>query len=119
MERLHPPVIARICHEANRVLQTHIGEAAALVWPLMDSDHRASVIDGVHKALDNPDLTPEQSHENWLAFKRAAGWEYGPTKNDELRVHPCLVPWSALPAEQRAKDTLFLGIVIAMGAIGG
>ncbi len=118
MERFQPKEIARVCHEANRALRANLGEPAWASWEDTVAEHQESVLDGVNVALTNPALLPEQSHENWLAFKRAAGWEYGPKKSDALRLHPCLVSWSELPVEQRAKDTLFLGIVRAMAAIG-
>jgi hypothetical protein len=61
--------------------------------------------------LDNPNTTPEASHESWMAEKVAAGWVYGPTKDPVAKTHPCIVAYSELPPEQRAKDHLFGAIV--------
>jgi hypothetical protein len=69
---------------------------------------------GVEHALEHPEATPADSHENWLAEKRQAGWKYGPVKDAEKREHPCFVPYEALSTHQRAKDALFLAIVRAL-----
>ena len=64
--------------------------------------------------LANPDATPEDSHASWLAQKAADGWTYGRVKDPDAKRHPCMVPYNQLPAEQRAKDYLFKGVVAAM-----
>jgi len=53
-------------------------------------------------------------HEEWMARRKAAGWRYGPEKDERLKTHPCLVPYSELDARQRQKDVLFLAIVSAL-----
>jgi hypothetical protein len=57
---------------------------------------------------------PELSHKNWLAFKAADGWIYGPTKDAEKKTHPCMVAYAALPESQRAKDDVAVQASIAM-----
>jgi len=61
--------------------------------------------------LENPETTPEQSHEGWLAVKAADGWKYGAVKDPEKKEHPCFVPYNELPQEQQLKDHLY-GIVV-------
>lgn len=58
--------------------------------------------------------TPEQSHESWLAEKRAAGWKYGPVKDAGKKEHPCFVPYAELPAAQRVKDEIFVAVAKAV-----
>lgn len=45
----------------------------------------------------------EREHESWRAALTAAGWRHGSRRDDGRRIHPSLVPWSALPEEARAK----------------
>lgn len=104
--------IARVCHEANRALQIINGDPVSVAWDDLDVETRESAVDGVLNALAG--ATPEESHANWSAFKRAHGWVYGPVKNDTTREHPCLVPYAQLPEEQRVKENLFLSIVAAL-----
>ena len=39
----------------------------------------------------------ENVHEIWAATRIEQGWTYGPERNDALKHHPCLVPYSELP----------------------
>ena len=32
------------------------------------------------------------------------GWKYGEQRNDELKTHPCLVPYEELPEEEKEYD---------------
>lgn len=112
--------IAWVAHEANRALQTiqrHQGNDTIEVsppWSLAPSSQRNSAVDGVLYHQENPDVTPEQSHENWCNFKARDGWTYGEVKDEEAKTHPCLVPFDELPADQQAKDKLFAAIVEAL-----
>lgn len=110
-------VIARVCHEANRALQVAHGDPAIEVSPHWDDapeSQRRSCIDGVEFHLSST-VTPRESHENWLRFKEADGWTYGPVKDEDAKTHPCFVPYDQLPPEQQAKDALFAAIVGALG----
>ena len=43
-------------------------------------------------------------HEVWAATRISQGWTYGEQRNDELKTHPCLVPYEELPEEEREYD---------------
>ena len=43
-------------------------------------------------------------HEVWSASRIAEGWTYGEQRNDQLKTHPCLVPYDELPEEEKAYD---------------
>ena len=103
--------IARVCHEANRVYCASIKDHSHMQWSATPEWARNSVTSGVQFALDHPDVTPEQSHQSWLAMKQAEGWKPGPVKSVALKEHPCCVRYEDLPPEHQVKDVLFLGIV--------
>lgn len=42
-------------------------------------------------------------HEVWAAGRIADGWTKGP-RNDELKQHPCLVPYEELSEEEKDYD---------------
>lgn len=108
-------VIAEACHEANRVLQKAFGDPVSPRWEYADAHTQASVIDGVHAHLDaTTTLTPEESHQNWCAFKRSEGWTWGPVKDAAKKQHPLLVHYDDLPQHQKLKDHLFKAIVEAL-----
>ena len=36
-------------------------------------------------------------HEVWAETRISQGWTYGEQRDDELKTHPCLVPYEQLP----------------------
>lgn len=110
-------LIAQVAHEINRAYCASLGDDTQPAWNDAPEWQKASALVGVDMHLANPDATPEQSHESWLAQKLADGWEYGEVKDAEAKTHPCIKPYAELPAEQKAKDYLFRGVVHALKAI--
>ncbi len=43
-------------------------------------------------------------HEVWAEARIRQGWKYGEQRNDELKTHPCLVPYEELPEEEKEYD---------------
>lgn len=113
MNRLTVETIAAMTHAANRAYSMSLGEASQS-WEECSEGIRASVISGVRKVIDDPTITPEKLHEEWCAFKQNQGWVYGPVKDESIKQHPCLVPYTELPVEQRVKDALFRSIILAV-----
>lgn len=64
--------------------------------------------------LDDITLTPqleqlreaiaENAHEVWAAGRIREGWTYGPSRDDRLKTHPDLVPYSKLPDGEKQYD---------------
>lgn len=103
--------VASICHEANRQLCLSIGDQSQKAWNEAPDWQKQSAVDGVTFFLKNPEIDASEMHENWMKDKRNNGWTYGTEKDEQLRTHPCMVPYGNLPIEQRTKDHLFRGIV--------
>lgn len=109
---------AHVAHEANRILQIIQNEDfVSLPWEETEKNIRNSAIDGVEAVLKNPFITPNELHQNWVKFKIADGWVYGEKRDDELKHHPCLIPYEALPENQRNKDAMFQAVVRAVFGI--
>ncbi len=107
-------LIAAVAHEINRAYCAATGGDSQPAWADAPEWQQQSILAGVDMHLANPDATPEQSHESWLAQKIADGWTYGEVKNVKKKRHPCCVPYSELPTEQKAKDYLFRATVHAL-----
>ena len=43
-------------------------------------------------------------HEVWAQSRIEQGWTYGKERNDELKHHPCLVPYEDLPEIEKDYD---------------
>lgn len=110
-------LVAQVAHEINRAYCASMGDESQVAWADAPDWQKASALAGVDMHMANPDATPEQSHESWLAQKTAEGWSYGKVKDVAAKTHPCFLPYADLPAEQRAKDYLFRGAVHALKAI--
>jgi hypothetical protein len=103
-------LVARVCHEVNRVIQLNTGDPSpSPKWDKAPDWQKDSAREGVQAALDGQ--TPEELHESWCAFKQADGWVYGDRKSEKLKMHPCLVPYSELTPDQKLKDFVFSEIV--------
>ena len=106
--------IAKTCHEVNRAYCKSIGDDSQPTWEEAPDWQKQSAVNGVKFHLENPNAGPAASHESWLAEKERDGWKYGPVKNQEIKEHPCFVPYAELPKEQQAKDALFISVVHAL-----
>lgn len=107
---------AETAHEANRVLCASLAHYISEPWDVAPEWQKESCMAGVLAIFASPNLTPEQSHENWMRLKLESGWTFGPIKDAEAKTHPCLLAYSELPEEQKLKDELF-GIVVR-GVLG-
>ena len=105
--------IANVCHEVNRAFCKSIGDDSQAEWKNAPKWQKDSAINGVESMIEN-NSTPEQSHENWLKHKESEGWVYGEKKDPEKKTHHCMVPYSELPENQKAKDYLFQAVVNSM-----
>ena len=106
--------IAELAHETNRAYCEMLGDFSHLPWKDAPEWARVSAIDGVKRHLNNPSMTPEQSHQAWIDFKKKDGWVWGPNKDPMLKQHPCLVPYADLAVAQRMKDYVFTSVVRAL-----
>lgn len=43
-------------------------------------------------------------HEVWARTRIEQGWTYGSTRNDQLKQHPCLIPYDELPESEKEYD---------------
>lgn len=56
------------------------------------------------RRAEEADLFQEMEHRRWLRFYRMYNWEYDPVRNNALRRHPMMLPYSKLSEEDRKKD---------------
>ncbi len=50
------------------------------------------------------ELLAENTHDVWARERMAQGWVYGPKRDDELRQHPCLIPYKDLSETEKQYD---------------
>ena len=44
------------------------------------------------------------THEVWSTQRLRDGWQYGPQRDDDKLLHPCLLPYEELPESEREYD---------------
>jgi hypothetical protein len=58
-------------------------------------------------------------HDDWMAGKERFNWKYAPERNDEKRLHDCLLPWAELPESQKEKDRAAARNVVKLARLAG
>jgi hypothetical protein len=53
---------------------------------------------------DNIELLAEAEHDGWMDEKLKNGWSYGPIRNNDLKLHPSIIPYGNLSKEDKEKD---------------
>jgi ryanodine receptor 2 len=48
----------------------------------------------------------EHTHDLWAAQRIHDGWTYGPSRNDQLKQHPSLVPYKDLSESEKEYDRI-------------
>jgi hypothetical protein len=46
----------------------------------------------------------ELEHIRWCRYHYIHNWKYGPATDSSKRIHNCLIPFSELSEEEKAKD---------------
>ena len=100
--------VAEACHMANKVFCNLIGDNSQPDWENAPQWQKTSALEGVKRVALNPNLGDDALHNSWMQDKLDRGWKWGKEKDAELKTHPCIVAFSALPSEQQAKDKLFM-----------
>jgi len=53
-------------------------------------------------------------HDRWMNEKIANGWTYAPVRDNTQKHHPMLIPYEALPPEERQKDINVVNSIIPL-----
>ena len=54
-------------------------------------------------------------HEVWAETRIKQGWKYGEQRNDELKTHPCLVPYEEEKEYDRNTSIGTLKLIMKLG----
>lgn len=63
----------------------------------------------------------KQEHDRWMAEKFRKGWIYGKPRDNDRRIHPCLLPWDHpdFPEFEKDKDRRTIKMIPAFLAAAG
>lgn len=103
----------RVCHAAHCALQAIQGmQLPSVPWDDLPADTRRIVIEGVRAARQGE--SPAELHARWVRAMAALGWSWGPERDPERKRHPNMLPFLALPPDERDKDVLFAANATAL-----
>lgn len=102
--------VARICVNINKEYCLALNDKSKKDWNHLDEEKKREIKKAINEHLIK-NIDPESSHNLWMSEKTKQGWVYGVEINEGERTHPCIVHWSELPKEQKAKDYLFCTII--------
>lgn len=71
-----------------------------------------SAIQLPHSLVELTEKLAESNHDHWARQRIAEGWTYGPSRDDEKKTHPGIVPYAELSESEKEYDR-----VTAMEAI--
>ncbi len=88
--------------DANRGAADHLKVKLASLdyWIPEDPSNWSQEVD----LTENQELLAKLEHSRWYAERRLNGWQYGTTRDDTRKIHPCLVPYDDLPENEKDKD---------------
>lgn len=101
--------IAKLAHNVIKAYCESLGDNSIPEWADTSKDVKETTKLGIIGHLKNS-LTPKETHELWVKNKKDNGWIYGELKDEELKTHPCIVPYEDLSQEQKSKDYIFKAI---------
>lgn len=50
------------------------------------------------------ELISKNTHDVWAEVRIKDGWSYGERRDDERKLHPCLIPYEELPEAEKEYD---------------
>ena len=107
-------VMMETIHDVNNAIRVHFGEKADPPLNELSKEVLVGKLNGIKKVIENPGITPEMMHKEWMDSHIKDGWVYGEVKDFEKKTHPCLIPYEELPENQRLKDRIFVALVNSM-----
>lgn len=64
------------------------------------------------------EMMRQMAHNRWVAERLLAGWRYSSKKNADRKLHHMIVPWHAVPPDEREKDETLVQLVVGMARTG-
>lgn len=112
----HFEAVAQTVHEAIRAWGAAHGQTDIPCWDEAPEWMHKSTRESVLHVLKNRGMDGRTQHHLWMEEKVRDGWRYGPSKSEETKTHPLLVPFDELPEVEKKKDELVIAIVGALNS---
>tara|TARA_R110002124_G_scaffold285661_1_gene464491 strand:- start:111 stop:449 length:339 start_codon:yes stop_codon:yes gene_type:complete len=104
--------IAKEVHKNHREYCASINHKTQPVWSKLEESHKQTIASTVNKILSSEIKSKEDSHINFVNFKKSLGWKFGDAYSIELKTNPRLCNFEDLSKENRMKEEIFFNTVI-------
>lgn len=104
--------ISKEVHKNHREYCASINHSTQPIWSKLEESHKITIADTVNKVLIGEILSVEDSHVNFVNFKKSVGWNYGDVYSIEKRTNPRLCKFKDLSIEDKMKESIFFNTVI-------
>ncbi|MDX1966647.1 MAG: NAD(P)-binding protein [Planctomycetaceae bacterium] len=65
------------------------------------------------------ELMTEIEHNRWMSERLLDGWRWGPTKSNDRKERPQIIPWATLSEPEREKDRTQIQVIFEVLNSGG
>lgn len=104
--------IAKLCHERLVAFEKETCDHPLLKsWLLESQKHQNWLLGITEVLLDQPDLTPKQAHENWVAIMKADGWDHGWEFDLYNRRCPYIASYNNIPPHAWDVNDIIYGTI--------
>lgn len=111
MEDLLKYRVGKYAFEAVNLVRSFDQADRVEVWEEIPEERRQSMYHCIDKVLENPTITGEEMHVEWMNEKLKDGYVYGEVTDREKKTHACLIPYEKLDVLQKLKDDLVIQVV--------
>ena len=103
--------IAKTAHAVHLAYCNEMNLKTQPKWDELSLEHQSTILDSVEKILSGEIKSKQDSHNNFLEFKKSNGWVFGKEYSLENKTNPRLVDYKNLSIDNKVKETLFFECV--------
>lgn len=103
--------VAKTAHAVHLAYCKTMGLETQPVWEELTEEHKDTIISSVKQILDGDIKTVEESHDNFVKFKKSSGWVYGKEYSRKLKTSPRICEFVEMGMNDTVKEVLFFECV--------
>lgn len=100
--------VAALASQIINAVRLVNGEDELESFDMLSAKEQTARAQNVKIVIDNPGLSQEAQHVEWVKLMIGLGWRWGEVTDRKNKIHNCLVSYEDLPFLQKLKDHLFI-----------